>query len=468
MKRFLPLFFIALLGLGLSTPSLSFAQDTLSCDAGTVECYCPPSIATDDIDSNPIDPTDALTVCENTCYDLAIAESYLFSDIESWAVQCEVGGVLTAVSGGRVDFIEDISDRAREGINEGVGDRVAPPRLGIEIPGFDSSLTTSYISYGEYQTNVLGHYVKAVYAWLISAGAIIAVLMMMIAGVQYMLAGGNQGALGQAKKRIVDAISGLVLLLGAFTIAFLIDPSTVAFETLKLKNIEQIDFDHPNETPVNFGTGNTANGGRTTLSSTPSEGGIGWNGVPSYDQTQFADFVYGEPGCFTATSGNIKSSGCGATAYAMAASHLSGQVIDPETVAFNWSKQGSCPGVGTEYGDRCRACRLGDCNSCNGTFGSAFTDSNLQSSLDLSGEAIGTHGAALSQENQEEIRQLLGDGELIITSYRTESGGGHYILLVGLDEDGNFLANNPWGGTMEVRDSAAYFAIAKSFYHIFK
>ncbi len=437
-------------------PSAALAQDTSACNEGTIECLCQPSneihteVLTVD-DDGAFVTVDITTTTQ--CFDLCYTQSLISSeDIATWSLRCMVGSDLTPIGAGEVSI---------GGIVEY---NVPSPRLGIQIPGFNDELAQSAISHGQFQSNLLGEYVRAVYTWLISAGALVAVLMIMIGGVQYMMAGGSPSAAGAAKKRIADAVVGMVLLLGAYTIGFLIDPNTVAFETLTLKYIEVVDYDLPTETPVNFAVG----GGPTTLSSTPAEGGEGWNGVPSYDQKQFAHIQYGESLCFTSDGGNVKSSGCGATAYAMAASFLSGETIDPEIVAFNWSQQSSCPGVGTEYGNRCRACKLGDCGSCNGTFGQAFFNSNLQSELGLKGEAIGTHGQPFSNDHKEEVKRLLGEGELIITSYRTESGGGHYILLVGLDETGNFLANNPWGGTMEVRDPEGYFAVAKSFYHVYK
>ena len=447
------LFLLSLLWFAL--PNQGFAVTVDQCDEGTIDCLCPPGIGLGELG---IDNLDDPTTAEERCLLLCTAASNnpFYDAITHYKLQCDVQGIPSPV-------VELPLPGGGSDTSTGEIENVDPPVLGIDIPGFNPELSDSYFGGGSFQSNVLGEYVRAVYAWLISAGAIVAVLMIMIGGVQYMMAGGSQGAIGQAKERMRNAVVGLILLLGAYTVAFLIDPNTVAFETLTLKYIEGIEFDYPNETPGNFPVG----GGSTAIDSEPAEAGIGWNGVPSYDQTQFADTPYGETACFTASGGNVKSSGCGVTAYAMAASHLSGQTIDPPRVANAWSLPESCPGVGSAYGDRCRACKLGNCSDCNGTFGQAFFNSNLQAELGLRGEAIGVHNAPLSESDKDRVVELLSQGELIITSYRTDSGGGHYILLVGLNEDGNFLANNPWGGTKEVRDANAYWNVAKSFYHVY-
>ena len=64
----------------------------------------------------------------------------------------------------------------------------------------------------------LKDYIEGVYRLLIGAGALFAVVMIIIAGYQWMLNGGSAGQVGDAKKRIWNATIGLVLALLSYVI----------------------------------------------------------------------------------------------------------------------------------------------------------------------------------------------------------------------------------------------------------
>lgn len=80
----------------------------------------------------------------------------------------------------------------------------------------------------------LGEYIAAIYDLLLPVGALIAVVLVMIAGLQYLLAGGNQTAIQQARSRIGKAVTGLVLVLFAYTIVYTIDPRLTSFDALRI------------------------------------------------------------------------------------------------------------------------------------------------------------------------------------------------------------------------------------------
>lgn len=86
----------------------------------------------------------------------------------------------------------------------------------------------------------IGEYIVAAYDWLIPAAALIAVTMVMIGGLQYAMARGKSAVIDKGKKRIGNAIAGLVLLLSAYVIAKLIDPRLVSFEPLKTPLIKEV------------------------------------------------------------------------------------------------------------------------------------------------------------------------------------------------------------------------------------
>lgn len=120
------------------------------------------------------------------------------------------------------------------------------PILNVAIPGLDFENSVSYDpETGAMTSSILGLYVTALYRYLLGAAALIAVTLLMIAGVQYATAGGSQEKVSKAKDRVRDAIIGIVILLLAYDIAFLIDPNTVRFDSLSLRSIEGIDLIPP-------------------------------------------------------------------------------------------------------------------------------------------------------------------------------------------------------------------------------
>jgi len=91
------------------------------------------------------------------------------------------------------------------------------------------------------QVDDLAEYVAAWYQWLLYAGVIIAVVMIMIGGVQYMV-GKGMGSIDSAKKRIQSAIIGLVILFGAYIILSTVNPQLVLLQIPKYPMIKQVVY----------------------------------------------------------------------------------------------------------------------------------------------------------------------------------------------------------------------------------
>lgn len=83
-------------------------------------------------------------------------------------------------------------------------------------------------------------YIARLYTWLIVAGSILAVLYIMIGGLQYLTAGGS-GRGQQGQKMMTDALAGLALLLGSYVILYTINPAFVQKQTLELSLIGHQD-----------------------------------------------------------------------------------------------------------------------------------------------------------------------------------------------------------------------------------
>ena len=83
-------------------------------------------------------------------------------------------------------------------------------------------------------------YINVLYAWLLPAASLVAVVMMMIGGLQYVMARGKSKYIDAAKTRITNAITGLVLLLSAFVLLNLVDPRFTRFQSLQVPLIKQV------------------------------------------------------------------------------------------------------------------------------------------------------------------------------------------------------------------------------------
>ncbi len=116
------------------------------------------------------------------------------------------------------------------------------PDLIVDIPGIEDFVVEE--DNGSVKPNFIGVYVAAAYTWLIGAATLIAVVMMMIGGLQYAMARGKHESIEKAKKRIGNAIIGLILLLAAYNIAFLINPDLVVFDSLSVQQVPRIPDDN--------------------------------------------------------------------------------------------------------------------------------------------------------------------------------------------------------------------------------
>ncbi len=86
----------------------------------------------------------------------------------------------------------------------------------------------------------VGEYINAIYYWMIGAGITIAIVMIMIGGLQYVLGAGGGSAAKTAKKRIGDAVIGLVLLLCVNLILSTVNPYLIRLQVPKLPMLKTV------------------------------------------------------------------------------------------------------------------------------------------------------------------------------------------------------------------------------------
>lgn len=431
--------FIVALSILLLMPGFTFALDYADCDPGTFQCYCTP----DDVFPTDEEPTDSVESCQNNC---KIQKEYLDShsygfdgEITGYSAQCQIAGAITTLSQG--DVYGELGETDASILESSEPDETYPvPALGVDIPGLEFTPATKT---GDTVTsNYLGEYIQAALNFVFPAASLLAIVIMMIGGIEYVLARGDQGKIGTATTHLKQAVTGIVLLFGAFTIAQVVNPSFLTYEGLSPHYIIA-DFVSTEDTFSDIASLNLSNP-PSTISDIPSNG---TNGVTYYTQ-RGNDTPYG-------SCGTVATSGCGVTSTAMVLTYL-GYTITPSELATLWGSQGSCP-QSADYGTSCRACPLsGDC-SCMGTRWDSFTSSNVIQDNGFTGTMISTREQIIIYlENNQPIIASMGPG--IFTS------SGHFIVLTGIDGNGNVLVNDPNSGIQSASYDDVFGALKGAWY----
>ncbi len=109
------------------------------------------------------------------------------------------------------------------------------PKLGVPIPGFTFSPATKDSS--GVHLPFLPEYINAVYRYMVGIVLIAAIVMVVYGGFRYLL-GSSVGDISKGKTIIRDAIVGMLLVIGAYTILNTINPATTTFKVLTLEFVE--------------------------------------------------------------------------------------------------------------------------------------------------------------------------------------------------------------------------------------
>ncbi len=233
-----------------SSRSVITQELATTCNTATYKCYCgtkPSAVAL----SAPLDST----ACQASC-----ATDY--SSETQYSITCTnkatPSTTITYVAG-PITYVAPPSTAE---------EKPSPviPILNVDV---GAVFTAPTIINGKTQVNFFATYLNAIYKLLMVSGSIIAVTMIMVAGLQYTLARGNPKGITKAKDRIKNAVIGLVLLMCAYTLAYLIDPSTTSFASLKIESVARVELYEPEEDFDQGGTAGTAyTGGLSTVTGT--------------------------------------------------------------------------------------------------------------------------------------------------------------------------------------------------------
>ncbi|MEY4745095.1 MAG: hypothetical protein RL272_1040, partial [Candidatus Parcubacteria bacterium] len=86
----------------------------------------------------------------------------------------------------------------------------------------------------------ISNYIAAVYRYAITIATVLAGVMFVVGGFQYVTAGGDAGRVQKGKQRITDALIGLLLTFGAFIILLTINPDLVSLTSLQLLSVKKL------------------------------------------------------------------------------------------------------------------------------------------------------------------------------------------------------------------------------------
>ncbi|MFA6017959.1 MAG: hypothetical protein WCT28_01200 [Patescibacteria group bacterium] len=231
MKRFI---LLSLLLLFSAVPAQVFAAKDCATSTDLNKAYC---TCTNSTESFQISGTTFnATTCNSTCFERG-GSSY---KVETCTSPDPTNPILSETAQANVADPAAVTTSAAASAKKAAPD-FQVPILNVKIPGMSAFSTPTLSADGTtVEVNFLAQYINAIYSWILGAAALVAVIMMMIGGLQYVLARGKPKYIDAAKTRITNAITGMVLLLAAYNIAYLIDPNIVDLKAMTIKSVAEI------------------------------------------------------------------------------------------------------------------------------------------------------------------------------------------------------------------------------------
>jgi 3D (Asp-Asp-Asp) domain-containing protein len=113
----------------------------------------------------------------------------------------------------------------------------------FQIPiGTLSKLNTVDCSEGTCKIPFISQYISAIYDYGLAVAGVFGVLMLMAAGLLWIVSGGDSGKITKAKQLIFGSVTGLLLLVGLNLFLSYINPDLIKNKSIELANIERIDI----------------------------------------------------------------------------------------------------------------------------------------------------------------------------------------------------------------------------------
>lgn len=120
--------------------------------------------------------------------------------------------------------------------------RFVMPEFQIKIPGLNKLSDVSCAN-GVCKIPWISEYTFAVYEYGLSIAGILGVLILMAAGLLWIVSGGDQNKITKAKKMIFGSIVGLIILVGANLLLTNINPDLAELKTINIGYVERIELE---------------------------------------------------------------------------------------------------------------------------------------------------------------------------------------------------------------------------------
>jgi|GEM_PF-5848923 len=117
--------------------------------------------------------------------------------------------------------------------------KLTAPELTIPIPGF-SGFSQQELKQGELNGFAwIPQYITAVFNYAITIGSILAAVILLVGGVNYLLAGANITQQNTAKDTIIGALVGLIIFTSSYLLLKLINPALVTLESMSIDVLQE-------------------------------------------------------------------------------------------------------------------------------------------------------------------------------------------------------------------------------------
>lgn len=137
-----------------------------------------------------------------------------------------------------------------------IGPKFKLPDYVFQIPiGTLTKLNPVDCSSGTCNIPFLSQYIAAVYKYGLSIAGILGVLIMMAAGLLWMVSGGDTGKINKAKQLIMGSVTGLILVAGLVMFLSFINPDLVLNKVISIPSIERIEPTPDSDVDVVGGAG---------------------------------------------------------------------------------------------------------------------------------------------------------------------------------------------------------------------
>lgn len=228
MRGFLlVILFANLLGLTFAIPSTVSACSCYTEDSElvTIDDYCADVCGEDEATSSAFESDSSEGIC--TCSDGS--EEYAGCEYA-----CDIDEYSTE------DTKTIVDDGSSSSTSSTTNRKLLTPVLSIDIPTV--TFSDIVVDGDVLKINFLGDYIAGIYKYLLGISTTIAIVMIMVSGLQWSLGGQSPEAIGKAKTRIKNAVTGLVLLLCTYLILYTVNPNLTSLRFPELETIQYVQL----------------------------------------------------------------------------------------------------------------------------------------------------------------------------------------------------------------------------------